>query len=424
MVPHNKQMNARPKLRWPLDIQLINLDSTGAGTEQALIVQCPLGVSQKPLFLVPAVGQILSSLEGELSCEELLARFAPQGLRRETLDELVQLLDDHLFLANARYFAAERSMKDAYRTLAVRPPALAGLSYPEQADRLEGLIDGFLVRDANVSSSEELRCLVAPHIDYRRGGSCYGQIYPHLSASRATTYIVMGTAHQYSRHMFHLSPKDFESPLGRLPCDTEAVAQVAHRYGVTRAFADEYLHKREHSLELQLPFISRVKPGVAIVPILVGSFHKAVASGRSPQEFEEYASFVGALRDVLAEKIRNGEQICFIAGVDMAHVGPQFGDTSPLSLEQMTCVAARDREYLDAIAGHDCERVFSHIAEDGDARRICGFPTMYTILDILRGLGITVRSSFESYAQAVDYPGGCAVTFAGMALGSPKTQIS
>jgi AmmeMemoRadiSam system protein B len=413
-------MNTHPKLRWPLDIQLVNLDSTGTRERQALLVQCPLGVSEKPLLLVPAVGQILSSLEGELSCEELLARFAPQGLQRETLDDLIRLLDDHLFLANARFFAAEQNIKDVYHGLAVRPAALAGLSYPDQPDRLEQLIDGFLARGASPSSSGDLCCLVAPHIDYRRGGSCYGQIYPHLSASSATTYILMGTAHQYSRHMFHLSAKDFESPLGRLPCDAAAVAQVAHRYGVTRAFADEYLHRREHSLELQLPFISRVKPGVAIVPILVGSFHKAVAAGRSPQEFGEYTSFVGAMREVLAEKIRNGEQVCFIAGVDMAHVGPQFGDPEPLSVEQMERVAMRDRAYLDAIARHDCEGLFSHIAEDGDARRMCGFPTMYTILDLLRGLGISAQSGFESYAQAVDYSAGCAVTFAGMSLCGQK----
>jgi AmmeMemoRadiSam system protein B len=408
--------NSRPKLRWPLDIQFIPIDGQGNAEQRALVIQCPIGVSQAPLILVPAVGSIISVLDGQLSREEILSRFAPQGLRKEILDELIQLLDDHLFLANTRFFAAEGEMKERYQALSVRPPALAGLGYPAEPEHLGRLIDGFLVKGQIAALPSDLCCLIAPHIDYRRGGRCYGQIYPYLAASNADTYVLMGTAHQYSKHMFHLSAKDFDSPLGCLPCDTEAVTKIAHRYGVERSFADEYLHKREHSLELQLPFIGRVKPGARIVPILVGSLHRSIASGRAPHEFNEYASFVGALTEVLREKVHNGERVCFIAGVDMAHVGPHFGDAEPLTQQQMEEVARRDRRYLEAISYHDLEALFAHIAEDSDARRICGFPTMHTILDVLRGLGVRAASAFETYDQAVDYPSGCAVTFAGMAL--------
>jgi AmmeMemoRadiSam system protein B len=406
----------RPKLRWPLDIQLVPLDDSSGGEQKGLLIQCPLGVSQAPLVLVPAVAPIVSSLDGELSRDEILARFAPQGLREELLDELIQLLDEHLFLANSRFFAAEGAMKEGYHALSVRPPALAGLSYPAEPERLETLIDGLLAREGIRTFPNDLCCLIAPHIDYRRGGRCYGEIYPYLATSNADTYVLMGTAHQYSTHMFHLSAKDFDSPLNRLPCDTEAVTKVAHRHGVERSFADEYLHKREHSLELQLPFIGRVKPGARILPILVGSFHRAISSGRAPREFDEYSSFVGALTEVLREKITHGEKVCFIAGVDMAHVGPHFGDTAPLTQRQMEQVALRDRSYLDAIASHNVESLFAHVAEDGDARRICGFPTMHTILEVLQGLGVCAASRFEKYDQAVDYQTGCAVTFAGMAL--------
>lgn len=415
---------SRPKLRWPIDIRLHDIPQgaspVGAAAErQVLVLQCPLGVAEQPLYLLPAAGQVISLFQGELTYEEIVARCAPLGLREETLRELITLLDEHLFLANARFFAAEREKREGYGSLSVRPAALAGLSYPGAARELGVLVDSFLAPHHAPPAMGELVCLVAPHIDYRRGGVSYGEIYPHLREPRVDTFILMGTAHQYSRHMYHLSAKDFESPLGRLSCDLEFVTKLANRYGSSRAFADEFLHKREHSLELQLPFLSRVSPGSSIVPILVGSLHEAVSSGRSPREFDEYESFVGSLVESIREATRSGKRVCFIAGVDMAHVGSFFGDPWELTPERMAHVAERDARYLEAIAAHDLNRLFSHIAEDGDARRICGFPTMYTILDTLSRLGIRARCQTRRYHQAVDYPSGCAVTFAGMALERP-----
>jgi AmmeMemoRadiSam system protein B len=404
----------KPKLRWPIDIQL----QPGVNqNEQVLVVQCPLGVSPRPLVLIAGVAPVVSLFQGELSFEEILARCAPYGLQEQTLRELIRLFDEGLFLANARFFAAQREVKESFTSLTVRPPALAGLAYPESREQLSKFVSDMIVPIEMETQRPELRCLVAPHIDYRRGGRCYGQIYPHLASSTADLYLLMGTSHQYSERMFHLSAKDFSSPLGILPCDSGFVTKLANRFGISRAFADEYLHRKEHSLELQLPFISTVRPGVAIVPILVGSFHKAVASGRSPREFEEYETFVEALVESIREVEREGRRVCFIAGVDMAHVGAVFGDEWQLSPEKMVEISERDARYLDAIAAHSSDALFAHVAEDGDARRLCGFPTMHTILDVLTRLSHAGAGYARVYEQAVDYESSCAVTFAGLALG-------
>lgn len=383
---------------------------------QAILVQCPLGISPRPLLLVPAVGPLLSVFDGERSVEEIVAHFAPQGLQRATLDELIALLDAHLFLAGPRFFAAERESVEGFRALSIRPAALAGSAYPSTEPDLRALVDGLLVTPSSELKSRDLQCLVAPHIDYRRGGRCYGQIYPYLANCDANTFILIGTSHQYSRQMFHLSAKDFESPLGVLPCDSALVSRIAARFGTERAFRDEYLHRREHSLELQLPFVSRVRPDARIVPILVGSFHEAIESGRELDRFDEYTAFVGACAEAIQHERQEGRRVCFIAGVDMAHVGRHFGDESAITPEFMESVAERDRRYLDAIQAHDTAALFSHVAEDRDARRICGFPTMYTVLDILKKLGVRVRCGVTHYDQAVDYQSDCAVTFAGLAL--------
>ena len=403
-----------PKLRWPLDIRFHSV-----GEDQALLIRCPLGFSDQPLLLVPAVAPVLSCFEGSLSFQQILERFAPDGLTQQTLEELIKLLDQHAFLANARFFALERSVRDSFKASEVREPALAGLNYPSSAQELKNLIDGFLV-PYDAPKQKRLAGLIAPHIDYQRGSKCYGKIYPRLSESRADTFILIGTAHQYSRGIFHLCAKDFRSPLATHRCDTSFISALASRYGVERAFADQFLHRREHSLELQLPFISRIKPDAVIAPILVGSFHSMIASDRYPHEWEEYESFAAAVTELIRERTQQGASFCFLAGVDMAHVGRAFGDAGSLSPDTMARVAERDQLYLNAVEAGDKKGLFDHIAEDYDARRMCGFPTLYTMLDVHERLGLKPQCEVVSYDQAVDYSSDCAVTFAGVAMYAVK----
>jgi AmmeMemoRadiSam system protein B len=402
---------AYPKLRWPIDI---NLHS--AGDDHILVVRCPLGISDSPLLLVPAVAPILSKFDGGSSFQQILDHFSPEGLDETTLKELIRLLDEHRFLANARFFAADKEIREVFAASPVRLPAMAGLGYPNTGPALRQLVNDYLVPYQPSTSQRDLVALVSPHIDYRRGGSCYGQIYPRLIESRADLYVLIGTAHQYSRNLFHLCAKDFECPIATLACDTQFVTQLAHRYGLARAFQDEFLHKREHSLELQLPFLSALVPGATIVPVLVGGFHSMLARNRYPHEYEEYETFSAALAELIRERVAGGSRVCFVAGVDMAHIGRSFGDEGALSQEKMAEIARRDAEYLAAIEARDKKRLFDHMAEDCDARRMCGFPTLYTVLDVMDRIGWQTECCTVKYEQAVDYVTDCAVTFAGMAM--------
>lgn len=410
-----------PKLRWPLDIRLERLES-----QDVLLISCPLGITRDPLLLVPAVGPIIGSFEGRLSIQEITAKFSPYGLTENVVRELVSLLDKHLFLTSPRYFSAEKAVRDEFKHSPVRHPALAGGGYPALPEQLAQEIDRYLsVPNGLVQAPEKgMLGLVAPHIDYRRGSDCYGLTYRHLKSQKHDLYVLMGTAHQYSKRIFHLTRKNFFSPLGNLPTDTEFVDQLAAQHGIERSYADEFLHRREHSLELQLPFLHRLKKEPKLVPILVGGFHHMLGDGKFPEHFEEYDSFASALTECLKSRLSEGASICFIAGVDMAHVGQSFGDRNRLTPEFMDHVRLRDLEYLDTIRKHDRHKLFNHIAEDQDARKICGFPTMYTVLDVLGRLKLDYSAHVFDYRQAVDYSRDCAVTFAGIGLYSGNAASS
>jgi predicted class III extradiol MEMO1 family dioxygenase len=95
-----------------------------------------------------------------------------------------------------------------------------------------------------------------------------------------------------------------------------------------------------------------------------------------------------------------------IAGADLAHVGPRFGDPEPVSLAERTRLEGEDRAMLAAVAAGDAEAFFENVARDGDRRRICGLSPIYALLRTLGGAPGVIRR----YAQWPDPQG--VVTFA------------
>ena len=137
---------------------------------------------------------------------------------------------------------------------------------------------------------------------------------------------------------------------------------------------------------------------------------------KEPREFEVYERFIEGLVVQVADALEKGRRVLPIASVDMAHIGQFFGDADPLTPEQMQQIESRDMQYLETIVNQDKAALYDHIASDFDARRICGFPTMYLLIDLYDRLGISYEARTYDYQQAVNYDNDCAVTFAAMGL--------
>ena len=84
-------------------------------------------------------------------------------------------------------------------------------------------------------------------------------------------------------------------------------------------------------------------------------------------------------------------RVAFVAGADLAHVGPRFGDPEPVSPDALARVEREDRAMLEAVAGSDAAAFFASIEADGDRRRICGFSPIYALLRCLPGVPGVVR---------------------------------
>jgi predicted class III extradiol MEMO1 family dioxygenase len=99
-----------------------------------------------------------------------------------------------------------------------------------------------------------------------------------------------------------------------------------------------------------------------------------------------------------------------MASVDLAHVGPQFGDEKPVDDAQLQALEAQDRESLKAVCRGDAEDFFWSVANDGDARKVCGLAPIYTMLRAMDGC----EGEGLHYSQWPD-PNGT-VTFCSVAI--------
>ena len=153
--------------------------------------------------------------------------------------------------------------------------------------------------------------------------------------------------------------------------------------------------------------LSAQKQPFKIVPILVSSFHGMVVNGTLPERDPRIANFLKALRGLVEDETR---RVCFVAGVDLAHVGAQFGDRDPITPEFMKWVEQEDQSLIKMLAGLDARGFFDEIAKDQDRRRICGFSPLYSLIHLLDG----TEGRCLKYSQAFTAETGSAVTFTSM----------
>lgn len=149
----------------------------------------------------------------------------------------------------------------------VRQAAVAGLFYPGEKPALERTVAELL---AAAPAGGGAKAIIAPHAGYPYSGPTAACAYRQLEdrAGRIRRVVLLGPAHRvYLRGMAVPSVAAFETPLGEVPVDTDAVRQVS---GLPGMQVSDEAHAREHSLEVHLPFLQAVLDDFRLVPIIVG----------------------------------------------------------------------------------------------------------------------------------------------------------
>lgn len=369
-------MDACPRLR-PLEIFPTEIDG-----QTVLCLRDPSGLTEHLAFVPPPAMAILALCDGVRTPAEVASEFQRRTgarLGEAQLLRLLEQLDEGLFLETPRFEAHYRVIVEEFRAAPRRAASHAGASYPVDAAKLRALLDGHL-RAARPAAPATV-ALIAPHIDFPRGGPVYGQAYAALGDAGGPPpdlVVIFGTDHNGVRGPFTLTRKSYETPLGTLETDVALVDALAAECG-DELFAEELHHRREHSIEFQAVWLRHVyadRPPLAL-PVLCGPL--VLARGVAPLDHPPVRRFLEALRRHTA-----GRRVLVVAGADLAHVGPRFGD-GPFGEAECAQVEAADRAALAAAERVDAAGFWDAIVRDDDRFRVCGLSPIVAALTAVAG---------------------------------------
>ncbi|MFP3870059.1 MAG: AmmeMemoRadiSam system protein B [Syntrophobacteria bacterium] len=373
------------------------------------------GLNPETLVLNTQAYFLVTLMNGSNSVVDIQAAYMRKFghvLYREKLESLIQHLDVYLLLENERSRSRRQQLIDEFRSQPFRPAFHAGVSYETDPEKLRAQLLSFFASENGGpgeprpgTSGKKLHGLMAPHIDLRAGGSCFAHAYRALlEAAPVTTCIVLGTGHEPLPHYFALTRKDFETPLGLVEADREFIDELSRRC-TTDLFADEFAHRREHTIEFQVLFLRLLLPHIRIVPILC-SF--------GVEEIEQRTDAVLNMVDSLGQTLEAyGQPACLLASVDLAHIGPRYGDPFRPHAGTVRETKDSDRGLLETMAAGDAEGFAGLLVGERNCRRICGLPPLYIMLKILEG---RVKGDLLHYDYTEVDGDHSFVTFASMAF--------
>ena len=377
----------------------------------------PEGICEDVVVLSPPAFFIATMLDGRNDVSEIRIKYAQkfggQVPPVEQIMQLVEQLDKHGMLDTPSFRLVRADVRRRYDELFTRPPSHAGGAYPEKPEELTELIKGYFKAEGGAGFpllitgevAEPPRGIIAPHIDFERGGPVYTHAYRKLLDSGLPSLVViLGVAHNVPETPLIATRKGFETPFGVVETDQEAFDQFSGDCGpwVTE---EGYAHKNEHSIEFQLVWLKALFPSrqFRILPILTSSFEHFYDT-KFPFADDRLLGASASLK-----KIVNQRSALIISSVDLSHVGVKFGDDEDPAEDDYKAIEAEDRKLLDAAAEGNPEAFWNAGTFDANSRNVDALSAVCTMLHVLS----PAKGTLLSYGQGPDPEGGV-VTFASM----------
>lgn len=290
-----------------------------------------------------------------------------------------------LFLAAAVAAAVacrDRSLADRVPEGTVREPAVAGTFYPAGADALRDVVTTCL-REAVPARSPRPVALVAPHAGYLYSGQIAADAWRQAEGGEYDLVVLLGTNHTAPPFPGAAVSPDagFRTPLGVAAVDREAAGALLAASPDCRA--DGLPHTREHSVEVQIPFVQVLFPRARILPLVVGS--------PDPEPCDRLGRALG--------KVLAGRRALVVASADLSHY-PSAEDAATLDRKLLAAVASLDPSAVRAVVAEGMSRGIP-----GLSTCACGEAPILVALSAAKAMGAR-RGTVVSYANSGDLPVG------------------
>lgn len=420
-----------------------------AGQEEALGLADARQVSDRVVFVAPAAQLIFPLMDGQKSLDEIVQEVG-RGLTRKDMENLVAQLDAAGLLYGPTFNAMLEKMHRDFDSAKVLPPgptaALAdalldaevqskGGTPPSDTDRpalaaaaLRAAMDQWIaqaLKDAPNPSLDTLpAAVVAPHIDYPRGWLNYASVWGRLRiADRPDRVVILGTNHFGEGTGVTGCDKGYESPLGISDVDTQLIDTLRKHLGEengAKLFAHRFDHEREHSIELQIPWIHHClgsDEGRGYCKVFGALIHDPTVNNGESYDGKGLAlePFIAAMKAALAEL--PGKTLV-VASADLSHVGPAFGDQVQLAGEDEQAVAMRnkvfgnDRDMIQLIMERKPDELVAAMSWQQNPTRWCSIGNLVATLKIVEPASVELYN----FAASMDEQGTTLVSNVGMAM--------
>lgn len=236
----------------------------------------------------------------------------------------------------------------------VRKPAVAGQFYDSNPVNLRRQIEQMFADGGSVSegSGKYVQAVIVPHAGYVYSGKTAAKTLKTASASKYKRALVISPSHSFPLKGLALSSYGtYETPLGCIPVDTDMVNKIRAKKCRWINERDE-VHIPEHSLEVELPFLQMLFPGLPIIPVICGHVDLEIA---------------GSISEALYP-FMNSETL-WVVSSDFTHFGLQFGYL-PFSKDIPERLRELDTGAIEKIISLDCMGFSDYVEETGAT--ICG----------------------------------------------------
>jgi len=273
--------------------------------------------------------------------------------------------------------------------LKVRKPVFAGSFYPADKASLGSMIDGYLkeAEQKSKKTSGQILGIIAPHAGYEYSGKVAAYAYSEIKGKSYKTVIIIGSSHRVPFRGIAIYPEgSWETPLGTVTIDHEMAQAIMKDCKMVKTFPAAF--EREHSLEVQIPFLQKTLTGFKIVPLVTGAM-----------DSDDYTQLVSSLFSIIK---RHSEKVLIVASSDMSHFHTY--DTA----------SKIDNVTIKDIAELNVEDLRRHLQKE--ASELCGAQGVLLLMMLARQMN--AKATILNYANSGDVTkdrsrvvGYCSVAF-------------
>ena len=379
------------------------------GDRQMILIKDHLGLVKEGQGIDVQLYQFMALLDGTKTVRDLQMELMRQRggilVDSDEVNRLLKKLDAAFLLDSVNFQSAQHKIIADFTVKEVRPCTHCGQSYPNNASELKQRLDEILAGEKQAQTPDgRITALVSPHIDLNAGASVYASAYQTLKGMAPSKVILLGTGHRLMNHLFCVTDKDFETPLGIVKGQPKLIEGLRHAGGDMVA-EDDFAHRSEHSIEFQIVFLQHLfgSDNFTIVPILCGSIQTCVPEYCRKEYREKAGPFLKKLKSLI------DEDTLVVAGVDFSHIGLKFGHERPAAYMENQATA-HDRNLLRHLSDMDTEHFWQESARVQDGFNVCGFPALACMLEVLP----PAKGVVLNYCLRHEQPTQSAVSFAAM----------